>query len=91
MTDEKFTFCPGCDSRIVPGQDVVGVSEIDGSESGDSTLWHAGCRKTWEYDQRIALAMSSKTEELFEATPVESDYEERNRELHRLARLAGKI
>lgn len=57
---DRFTFCPGCDSRIVPGQEVVGVPADDGSETGDSELWHVGCRKTWEYDQGLAKTMSGE-------------------------------
>lgn len=32
----SFTYCPGCDTRIFPGQGVIGV---------DVELWHVGCRR----------------------------------------------
>jgi hypothetical protein len=51
---DRFTFCPYCDSRISPGQDVVGVDDPD----PDRSLWHRSCRKMWERDEKLGEVMS---------------------------------
>jgi hypothetical protein len=50
----KDTYCPYCDSRIVPGQSVVGVDD----ENPDNTLWHTRCREMWQHDQKLAETMT---------------------------------
>jgi len=59
MSDERYTFCPGCDSRILPGQDVVGVDDPD----PDRCLWHRRCRSIKEYDDRLARKMKGSTDD----------------------------
>lgn len=59
---EVFTYCPGCDSRILPGQAVVSV----GDEDPDRDLWHVGCRKIWEYDEMLGAKMDAATKALYE-------------------------
>lgn len=50
-----YTYCPGCDSRVLTGQDVVGVPEVDGSETGADMLWHRTCYARWCMEQREKL------------------------------------
>lgn len=50
------TFCGYCDIRIQPGSEVVGVEDPDPSRA----LWHAACRKMWQYDQELAAKMDHK-------------------------------
>jgi hypothetical protein len=36
----RYTYCPGCDMRIVPGQEVEYAPHYDPWQ----TLWHRDCR-----------------------------------------------
>lgn len=51
-----YTFCPYCDSRILPGQAVVGVKDEDPARM----LWHTRCREMWEYDEKLAESMRNQ-------------------------------
>lgn len=68
---EQYTYCPGCDCRVLPGQSVVGVTVDDGTEWGASELWHSGCRKKWESERHVEHAADIKARELFEDEPDE--------------------
>jgi hypothetical protein len=54
MSEARWTYCPYCDRRIMPGTDVVGVDDPDPWR----TLWHRHCRKMWTYDQELAAKMN---------------------------------
>jgi hypothetical protein len=55
---EQWTYCPYCDSRIFPGQEVAGVDDPDLHRS----LLHAECFKMRQHDDRLAAKMSGKSE-----------------------------
>lgn len=53
MSDTRFTYCPGCNCRILPSQDVVGVKGK--AEDGSDWLWHRACLQWKEMRDGIKI------------------------------------
>jgi len=61
-TVDRDTYCPYCDSKILPGKSVIGVDHEDPFRS----LWHTECRSIWwnkqdkqDHVDALAKAMES--------------------------------